>query len=109
MITKRMCYINKNTRNFLLVIKLDNKWVGKIKVYNCLGHYMGTYCALIEEQDNVLYKMTTCFNCIDISLQKKRNLDLKNNIFYSSSVPVLKRKFSNNVSFKKTKAVWIKK
>ncbi|MGG0747278.1 hypothetical protein [Priestia megaterium] len=86
-------------------------WMGKIRDYNHLGHYLGTYQAIIEKQDKMLYKMTLSFNPAYTLKNQDRNNHLKDNILYSSSVEVLKRKFRNKIPLlkKKTKVVWIKR
>ncbi|WP_427077187.1 hypothetical protein [Priestia megaterium] len=87
-----------------------NKWVGKVKGYDHLGYYMGTYQAVIEKQGNLLYKMTLSFDGIYMLKQQKRKFHLKDNIFYSSSLEVLKRKFRSLIPLeKKTKVIWMEK
>ena len=92
------------------MIKLDI-WTGKIRDYNHLGHYLGTYQAIIEKQDRVLYKMTLSFNPAYTLKKRDKNNHLKDNILCSSSVEVLKRKFRDKIPFlrKQTKVVWIKR
>ncbi|MDN4865687.1 hypothetical protein [Priestia megaterium] len=86
-------------------------WMGKIRDYNHLGHYLGTYQAIIEEQEKMLYKMTLSFNPAYTLKKRGENNHLEDKILYSSSVEVLKRKFRNKIPLlkKQTKAVWIKK
>ncbi|MED4286613.1 hypothetical protein P4678_15070 [Priestia megaterium] len=86
-------------------------WMGKIRDYNYLGHYLGTYQAIIEKQDKMLYKMTLSFNPAYTLKKRDKNNHLKDKILYSSSVKVLKRKFRNKIPLLKqqTKVVWIKR
>lgn len=85
--------------------------MGKIRDYNHLGHYLGTYQAIIEKQDKMLYKMTLSFNPAYTLKKPHKNNHLKDRILYSSSVGVLKRKFRNKIPLlnKQTKVVWIKR
>lgn len=84
--------------------------MGKIRDYNHLGHYLGTYQAIIEEQDNMLYKMTLSFNPVYTLNKHGKSNHLEDKILYSSSVEVLKRKFRNKIPLlkKQTKVIWIK-
>ncbi|MFP3668876.1 hypothetical protein SB717_27445 [Priestia sp. SIMBA_032] len=72
-------------------------WMGKIRDYNHLGLYLGTYQAIIEKQDKMLYKMTLSFNPAYTLKKQDENKYLKDKILYSSSVEVLKRKFRNKI------------
>ncbi|MBU8688939.1 hypothetical protein KM918_16620 [Priestia megaterium] len=83
----------------------------KIKDYNLLSHYLGTYQAIIEKQDKMLYKITLSFNPACTLKKRDRNNHLKDKILYSSSIDVLKRKFRGKILFlkKQTKVVWIKR
>ncbi len=92
------------------MIKLDI-WIGKIRDYNYLGHYLGTYQAIIEKQNEMLYKMTLSFNSTYTLKKRDKNKHLKDKILYSSSVDLLKRKFRNKIPLLKqqTKVVWIKR
>jgi len=85
--------------------------MGKIRDYNHLGHYLGTYQAIIEEQDKMLYKMTLSFNPAYTLKKRGKNNHLEDKILYSSSVEVLKRKFRYKIPLltKQTKVVWIKR
>jgi len=87
------------------------KWEGRTKGYDQSGHYLGTYQATIEKQGNLLYKMTLSF---DNNIYKKRNREtkhyLKEEIIYSSSLEVLKRKFRDAMFLRiKSKVIWRKK
>lgn len=86
------------------------KWEGRIKGYNKSDDYLGTYQATIEKQGNLLYKMTLSF---DKSTYTKRGREtkhyLKEEIIYSSSLEVLKRKFRGAMFLRiKSKVIWRK-
>lgn len=85
--------------------------MGKIRDYDHFGHYLGTYQAIIEKQDKMLYKMRLSFNPAYTLKKRDENNHLKDKILYSSSVEVLKRKFRNKIPLLKqqTKVVWIKR
>ncbi|MDP1442129.1 hypothetical protein [Priestia megaterium] len=86
------------------------KWEGKIKGYNQLGDYVGTYQATIEKQDNLLYKMTLSFDDCYTYRKRESKYWFKQNILYSSSVQVLKRKFRDAIILKvKSKVLWKRK
>lgn len=70
-----------------MVIQVE-KWEGKIRGYDKFGCYIGTYTAIIEKQGDFLYKMTLSFNPY---ICKQTNFYLKQDIFYSSSLGVLKK------------------
>jgi hypothetical protein len=87
------------------------KWEGKIKGYSQSGRYVGTYQATIEKQNNFLYKMTLSF---DDDIYTKSNREtrhyLKEEMVYSSSLRVLKRRFRDAILLKiKSKVIWKEK
>ncbi|QSX23356.1 hypothetical protein [Priestia megaterium] len=86
------------------------KWKGRMKAYDPSGHHLGTYQATIEKQGNLLYKMSLSF---DNNICTKRNREikhyLKEDIIYSSSPEVLKRKFRDAIFLRtKSKVIWRK-
>ncbi|PET69462.1 hypothetical protein CN533_22975 [Priestia megaterium] len=86
-------------------------WEGKIKGYNELNCYVGTYQATIERYHNSLYKMKLSFyslNCVHKEKDTKQYL--KNNLIYSSSIGVLKVKFRSVLLLQvKSKVKWQKR
>ncbi|NEW00634.1 hypothetical protein GYH73_002035 [Bacillus megaterium] len=87
------------------------KWEGKIKGYSQSDRYVGTYKATIEKQNSFLYKMTLSF---DGNIYTKSNREtkryLKEEMVYSSSLRVLKRRFRDAILLKvKSKVIWKEK
>lgn len=93
------------------MISLMGKWEGKIKGYSQSGRYVGTYQATIEKHNNFLYKMTLSFDgdiCTKINRETKHYL--KEEVVYSSSLRVLKRRFRDAILLKsKSKVMWKEK
>jgi len=87
------------------------RWEGRTKGYDQSGHYLGTYHATIEKQGNLLYKMTLSFdNNIYTKGKRETKHYLKEEIIYSSSLEVLKRKFRGAIFLRiKSKVIWRKK
>ncbi|MCM3186974.1 hypothetical protein [Priestia megaterium] len=84
------------------------KWEGKIKGYSQSGLYVGTCQANIKKQNNFLYKMTISFDD-DIYTKNNRKTKhyLKEEMVYSSSLRVLKRRFRDAILLKiKSKVIW---
>ncbi|WP_078412550.1 hypothetical protein [Priestia abyssalis] len=85
-------------------------WEGNIKEYDQSGNYIGTYKALIKKEGDLLFKMTVYFDTIYTDSTRETNYNLKGNQLYSSSLQVLKQRFSTSIQSKsKSKAIWKKR